>query len=161
MSEKVNPIPDGYHSVTPYLTVSSAREALTFYEEALGAETVTVMAMPEGERVMHAEMRIGDSLVGVGDEWPEMEGSPVAPTTAETVTSSLLIYCEDVDAAFQHAVEAGCTPMMPPETMFWGDRFAKVEDPYGHQWHLATHVEDLAPEEVEQRAAAAFAKDGK
>ncbi len=153
---KVKPIPDGYHNITPYITVRGAKQALEFYGEAFGAEIVLVMDMPKGDKVMHAEIRVGDSIVMVGDEWPEMEGQPVSPETAGAVCSSLLIYSEDVDAAYKRAVDAGCTSTMEPDTMFWGDRFAKVVDPYGHHWHFATHVEDVSPEEMGKRAAAAF-----
>lgn len=152
----VRPIPEGYRAVTPYLVVNNAREALAFYEKALGATTEVLMPMPGGDRVMHSVTRVGDSLVMVGDEWPEMPHSPVAPTTAGAATGSLLIYCDDVDAAFKRAVDAGCQEAMAPQDMFWGDRFAKVIDPYGHHWQLATHVEDVPPEEMERRALQAF-----
>lgn len=157
-TKTLKPIPDGYHSLTPCIMVRGAKRALAFYEKAFGAETVTLMEMPGSDKVMHAEMRIGDCRVMMGDEWPEMPGSPVSPeSVGNAVTSSLFLYTEDTDAAYKRAISAGCKPLMPPENQFWGDRYAKVVDPFGHQWQFATHVEDVSPEEMHKRAMAAFA----
>ena len=148
-------IPEGYGTVTPYLVVKDAGKAIEFYKRAFGAQEVMRMAGPGGHRVMHAEIKIGDSWVFMSDEFPGMGGK--SPETVGAVTASLHIYCEDVDAAFQKAVEAGAKTTMPPADMFWGDRYAKITDPFGHEWGLATHKEDLTQEEMAKRAEAFFA----
>ena len=146
----VNPIPEGYHSVTPYLIVDDAAAALDFYAKAFGA--TEVMRMPMGDRIGHAEILIGDSHVMLADEFPER--GHLGPRTRGGPTASLMIYLPDVDAAFARAIGAGATELMPIENQFYGDRSGTLTDPFGHQWTLATHVEDVAPEEMERRMAA-------
>lgn len=143
----VSPIPDGYHSVTPYLVVAGAEEAIRFYEEAFGA--TEVLRMPMEDRIAHAEIKIGDSHVMLSDELPEQ--GFLGPKTRGGATSSLMIYLEDVDAAFARALAAGCTEERPPEDQFWGDRMGTLLDPFGHRWTLATHVEDVSEEEMQRR----------
>lgn len=145
------PIPDGYHSVTPYLTIRGAAEALDFYRRAFGAEERVRMPGPDGQGVMHAEIRIGDSIVMLGEESIEM-GAP-SPKTLGGSGSSILIYVEDVDAAFDRAVNAGGTVRVPVTDMFWGDRYGQVADPFGHIWSIATHKEDVPPEQMGRRRA--------
>jgi len=147
----VKPIPDGYHTVTPYLTVRDAAKALAFYAKAFGAEEFVRMPGPGGT-VMHAEVRIGDSVVMLGEENPQMGAS--SPQTIGGSPVSLLLYVKDVDASFARASQAGCTVETPPTDMFWGDRYGKLLDPFGHRWGLATHKEDVTPEEMKKRMAA-------
>ena len=149
------PIPDGYHTVTPALTVKNGAEAIEFYKRALGAKELMRFAGPDG-KLMHAEIEIGNSKIMLGEEMPE-QGCR-APASAGAVTGSLYLYVEDVDKAFRRAVEAGAKAMMPPTDMFWGDRFGQVEDPSGHRWGLATHKEDPSPEEMARRQKEFFAQ---
>ena len=149
------PIPDGYHTVTPALTVKNGAEAIEFYKRALGARELMRIPGPDGKHLMHAEIEVGDSRVMLADESPEMGCR--APATVGSVTSSLYVYVEDVDKAFRRAVEAGAKPLMPPADMFWGDRFGQVEDPSGHRWGLATHKEDPSPEDMARRQKEFFA----
>ena len=144
MAKTKNPIPPGVHTVTPYLTVKDARKAIKFYKEALGAEEITVIDI-DG-RVMHAHIKIGDSPVFMSEECPEM--GKLGAETRGFATSSLLIYVADVDAAFDRAVKAGCKVGMPVADMFWGDRYCHVTDPFGQEWSIATHKEDLTQEEI-------------
>jgi PhnB protein len=148
MSAKVRPIPEGYHSITPALTCRDAARAIDFYKEALGAKETVRMAAPDG-RVMHAELQIGDSRFMISDEFP---GMSAAPNPSALASSYLYIYTQDVDAAFNRAVKAGAKVTMQPSNMFWGDRYGKLTDPFGHQWGIATHVEDVAPEEMQRRS---------
>ena len=148
----VNPIPEGYHSVTPYLIVDGADEAIRFYEKAFGA--TEVLRMPMGDRIAHAEIRIGDSHVMLADEHPGQ--GHLGPTSRGGPTGSLMIYLADVDSAFARAVAAGATAEQAPIDQFWGDRMGTLKDPFGHQWTLATHTEDVAPDEMERRMAEAF-----
>jgi PhnB protein len=148
MSANVRPIPEGYHSLTPALTCRDAARAINFYKEALGAKEIMRMTGPGGS-VMHAEMQLGDSRFMVADEFP---GMSAAPNPAALQSSYLFIYAQDVDAAFNRAVKAGAHADMPPSNMFWGDRYGKLTDPFGHQWGIATHVEDVAPEEMQRRS---------
>jgi PhnB protein len=148
------PVPDGYHTVTPYLTVANASEAIEFYKRAFGAEETVRMGAPDGS-IGHAELQIGDSKVMLSDPFPQSTVQP--PTTVGATTASVFLYVDDVDAAFQRAVDAGAKVEMALEDMFWGDRFGTVTDPFGHVWSLASHVEDVSPEEIEERAKAAMA----
>ena len=141
------PIPEGYHSVTPYLIVDGAAEAIRFYIEALGAEEV--FRMPMGDRIGHAEIKIGDSHVMLSDEWPDME--LLGPKARGGATASLMIYTPDVDSAFQRALDAGATKERDVQDQFWGDRSGTLIDPFGHRWTLSTHIEDVSPEEMERR----------
>jgi PhnB protein len=148
-----NPIPEGYHSITPYLSLDDASSAIEFYKRAFGAEETVRMPSPDG-RVMHAEMRIGDSVFMLSDMFEQSQGKP--PKELGGTTMGLLLYVEDVDEMYKQALDAGATSTQEPEDMFWGDRFSRVTDPFGHDWQLATHVEDVAPEEMEERAKAAM-----
>jgi uncharacterized glyoxalase superfamily protein PhnB len=158
MSSKVAPIPEGCHTVTPSLTVSNAAKALDFYKTALGAKELFRMATPDGSKVMHAEIQIGDSRIFVTDEFPE--SSQKSPTKLSGTSVSLNLYVEDADASFDRAVKAGANSVMPVAEMFWGDRFGVVSDPFGHVWSFATHVKDLTPEEIDEGAKQAFAQMG-
>lgn len=148
-------IPEGYHSITPSIIVQGADKALEFYKQAFGAEEVFRLPMPDG-RIAHAEFRIGDSTIMLSDEHPDWQA--LSPKTLGGSSSRLLIYLEDVDAAFQRALDAGAQSIMSPDNQFWGDRMGSVEDPFGHRWHLATHVEDV-PEDEMARRMEAFSKD--
>ena len=150
----VKPIPEGYHSVTPYLTVDDASAAIEFYKRAFGATERVRMATPDG-RVGHAELGIGDSILMLSDPFPQSSTKP--PKELGGTTAGVFLYVEDIDAAFQQAVDAGATSVMAPEDMFWGDRFGTVADPFGHTWSLATHKEDLSEEQIAERAQAAMA----
>ena len=146
----VKAIPDGYHAVTPYLTIRDAAAALEFYPRALDATVCFRIAGPDG-KVGHAEIRIGGSVIMLSDEFPEMD--VVSPQTLSGATSSLLLYVENVDALFAKAVAAGCTVVKPIANQFYGDRSGTVKDPFGHRWTIATHVEDVTPEEMARRVA--------
>jgi len=151
----VKPIPAGYHSVTAYLTVADGTKALDFYTRAFGAQVTERMPGPGG-KLMHAEFRIGDSVVMLSDEFPQ--GGTRSPQSLGGASGSLFLYVPDVDAAFKRAVDAGCQATMPPADMFWGDRFGRLVDPFGHHWGLATHKEDLTSAEIGKRAQAAVAQ---
>ena len=146
----VKAIPDGYHSVTPYLIVDGAAEAIRWYEQALGA--TEVLRLPMGDKIAHAEIRIGDSHVMLSDEWPDH--GKLGPKARGGATGSLMIYLEDVDAAFERALAAGGIEERPVEDQFYGDRSGTLTDPFGHSWTLATHKEDLSEEEIGARMAA-------
>lgn len=145
----VQPIPEGYHSVTPYLVVDNAAEAIRFYERAFGA--TEKFRMPMGDRIGHAELLIGDSHVMLADEFPEQ--GHLAPKSRGGTSVSLMLYVPDVDSTFQQALDAGATQQRAVETQFWGDRMGTLVDPFGHQWSLATHVEKVSPEEMHRRMA--------
>jgi len=156
--KKVQAVPAGYHTVTPYLTVNDGAGALEFYKRAFGARETERMPGPGG-KLMHAELRIGDSVVMLSDEFPGMSTCR-APKSLGGTTGSIFLYLPDVDPAFRKAVDAGCKILMPLTNMFWGDRFGKLEDPFGNQWTMATHVEDVTPDEMRRRAADAMARMG-
>lgn len=149
------PIPDGYHSLTPYLTVRDAARAIEFYKQAFGATERGVMKGPDG-KVMHAELMIGDSIVMLADEYPDM--GVVSPQTVGGSGSGLHIYVENVDSSFERAVKAGANVEMPVADMFWGDRYGKLKDPFGHRWSIATHTADLSMEEMDKGMKEAMAK---
>lgn len=154
----VKPVPDGYRTVTPYLTVSDGAAALGFYQRAFGARELRRLSGPGG-RLMHAEIRIGDSIVMLSDEQPGT--GTRSPQSLGGTTGSVFLYVPNVDALFARAVAAGARALMPPTDMFWGDRFGQLVDPFGHQWGLATHREDVPPAEMARRAQAAMApRDG-
>jgi PhnB protein len=153
MTTEAKPIPEGYHTITPTLTVSDCARALDFYKKAFGAQE-RMRADGPGGKVWHAEITIGDSIVMVNDEFPEQ--GAVAPSTIGGSPVGLWVYTDDVDAAYERAVEAGATTDMEPDDMFWGDRLCALRDPYGHKWTLATHVEDVSPEDMEKRQKAAM-----
>ena len=141
--------PDGYHSVMPYLIVDDAAKAIDFYAMAFGASEV--FRLPMGDKIGHAEIVIGDSHVMLSDEWPDMNMR--GPKARGGPTASMMVYVDDVDAMFARAVKAGGTADKAPENQFWGDRMGTLVDPFGHRWMLATHVEDVPPEEMERRMA--------
>ena len=151
----VKPIPEGYHTATPYLVFEDAATAIEFYKNAFGAEELLRLASPDG-KIGHAEIKIGDSPIMLADEFPEMGyrsprafgGSPV----------SILLYVEDVDAVFNQAVAAGAKSLRPVRDEFYGDRSGNLEDPFGHKWTIATHKEDVSPREIERRYVAVMAK---
>jgi uncharacterized glyoxalase superfamily protein PhnB len=154
MAKQVRPIPEGQHTVTPHLTVKGGAQAIDFYKNAFGAVELQRMTMPGKQEIMHAMLKLGDSCFYLNDEGygakspASLGGSPV----------TIHLYFEDVDAVFKKAVAAGAQVKMPPTDMFWGDRFAKVIDPFGHEWSIATHKEDVPPEEMGKRAQEAMAK---
>ena len=153
MANNVKAIPTGMHTVTPYIVVKDAKKAIAFYKAAFGAEEILVMPMPDG-KIMHAEIKIGDSIIMMGEEC--LERGCVSPETAKTVTSSLMIYHENVDTAFDKALKAGCEIKMPLMDMFWGDRYGQLVDPMGHLWSLAQHIEDVSPADMPKRAQEAM-----
>jgi PhnB protein len=152
------PIPDGYYSVTPYLITQGAAQALAFYKKAFGATELFRMEGPGG-KVMHAEIKIGNSPVMLADEFPEMGAR--SPQSYGGTPVSLMIYLENVDAAFDRAVAAGAKVLQPVKDQFYGDRSGTLEDPFGHKWTLATHQEDVPPEEMRRRMDEAMKKMGK
>jgi PhnB protein len=149
------PIPDGYHTVTPYLICRGAAKALEFYKEAFGADELFRMPRPDG-RVMHAEIRIGDSPIMLADEVAEMQA--LSPASLGGSPVGILLYVEDVDARFDRAIRAGGTVVRPVQDQFYGDRSGTLLDPFGHKWTIATHKEDLSLEEVRKRASAMAAQ---
>lgn len=155
MTPKVNPIPQGYHTLTPNLTVDDAAEALEFYRKAFGAEETVRMPGPNG-RIMHAELRIGDSVLMLGEGMPEMGAK--SPKGLGGTPVSFYVYVENVDAAWKRAVDAGAKAIMPLQDMFWGDRTGRLEDPFGHAWNLAQHVGDPTPEEMQRGQEEFFSK---
>ena len=150
----VNPIPEGYPRVTPYLIVDGAGAAIDFYKSVLGAGERMRMEGPDG-KVGHAEVEIGNSVIMLADEHPEMDA--VGPKTVGGTPVSLHVYVEDADSTFERALEAGAKALRPVEDKFYGDRSGGFEDPFGHQWNVATHVEDIPPDEMSKRAADAAA----
>jgi PhnB protein len=144
----VKPIPEGYHTLTPYLVVKGAAAALDFYAKALGAKELVRMADPSG-KVGHAEMKIGDSHFMLADEHPEV--GAVAPPATGGRYATFLVYVPDVDAVFKRAIAAGATEVRPVDLQFYGDRTGRLRDPFGHEWMLATHVEDVPPDEMKRR----------
>ena len=146
------PIPDGYNSVTPYLVVDDAKRAIEFYRDAFGAEEK--FRLPMGDRIGHAEIKIGDSPIMLADEFPEMGMRSPSAVGGSPVTISL--YIDDVDGVFERAVQGGAKPLRQVENQFYGDRVGSFEDPFGHRWSVATHVEDVPPDEMERRAAEAM-----
>jgi PhnB protein len=150
----VKPIPEGYHTVTPYLAVDDAAEAIEFYKKVFGAKERARMEAPGG-KIGHAEVEIGDSVVMLSDALPQFSTRP--PKDLGGTSVSVFMYVEDVDAVVKQAVDAGATVTMEIADQFWGDRFGSVQDPFGHLWSIATHVEDVPPEEMAERAKAAMA----
>lgn len=149
----VQPIPEGMPSVIPHLIVEGAERALAFYADAFGAEVLGRMPSPDG-RLMHAVLRIGDAMLFLADDFPEY-GSEAAPDPARRSASvALHLYVEDADATFARALDLGAQPIMPVEEQFWGDRYGKLADPFGHLWEIATHVRDVSDAEIEQAVAA-------
>jgi uncharacterized glyoxalase superfamily protein PhnB len=148
------PIPEGYHTISPSLTIDGAAEAIEFYKRAFGATERSRMPTPDG-KVAHAEIEIGDSIVMLNDPFPQSSVKP--PKELGGTSVSLFLYVEDVDSVVQDAIDAGATVTMPVEDQFWGDRFGTVADPFGHHWGIATHKEDLTPDEIAERGREAMA----
>jgi PhnB protein len=151
MPGQVQPIPQGYHTATPYLVVNDAAKAIEFYKRAFDAKEKFRMEGPPG-KIGHAELQIGDSIFMLADEMPQMDAK--APQSLGGTTAGIFLYVKDVDAAFNKAVGAGAKVTMPVADMFWGDRYGKLMDPFGHSWSMATHKEDVAPEEMKRRVQA-------
>ena len=153
----VKPIPEGFHTVTPSVVIKDAAKAIEFYKKAFGAEVVMQISGPNNS-IVHAEIKIGNSIVMMGEEWP---GHHVqSPATVNGTTCTLHIYVNDVDAAHKQAVAVGAKEIMPPTDMFWGDRFSSVTDPYGHSWSIATHIKDVDTRRVPEGLRRVDGKDG-
>lgn len=150
----VKPIPEDYQTVTPYLAVDDAAQAIEYYKKAFGATELVRMDAPGGA-IGHAELQIGDSRVMLADPFPQASTKP--PKELGGTSVSIFMYVEDVDAFVKQAVDAGATVLMEPADQFWGDRLGTIQDPFGHAWSIASHVEDLTPEEIAERGAAAMA----
>ena len=157
MPNPVRAIPEGYHSISPSLTCKDAARAIDFYKKVLGATEIMRMPGPGGI-IMHAELRIGDSVIFLNDEIP---GMAAAPSGSSINPVYLFLYTEDVDSVFNRALAAGSKMTMPVTNQFWGDRYGKFNDPFGHSWGVATHVEDVAPEEMKRRSEEWTAKMAK
>ena len=155
MAAKVLPIPTGYHTITPHLVVKDTKKAIEFYKKAFGAEVRGIADGPGG-KVMHAEIKIGDSVVMLNDEMPEF--GALSPVSGGSSSVTIHIYTTDVDRAFERATSAGAQVKMPLADQFWGDRYGLVTDPSGHQWSIAEHVKDLSPEQIKTAMDAAMAK---
>ena len=149
------PIPDGFHSLTPHIVVADGAAAIEFYKQAFGARENGRLLTPDGKAVMHAQLTIGDSILMLGGEMPSNSLSPKSRGGTSVV---LHLYLADADAAFDRAVQAGCAVKMPVSDTFWGDRYGVVEDPFGHQWSIATHKHDFTPEQMAANAKEFFAK---
>jgi PhnB protein len=157
MTSGVKPIPEGYHSITPYLVVNDAAGAIEFYKSAFGASELMRMTAAAG-RVGHAEIRIGDSRIMLADEFPEM-GARSARTLGGSPVH-IYLYVEDVDAVTGKALAAGAKELRPVKDQFYGDRSGSIEDPFGHVWHVSTHKEDVPPDELKRRAETAMRQSG-
>ncbi len=152
----VQRVPKGYHTISPHLVVKGAKDAIEFYKKAFGATEHGRMPTPDGNAIMHAELQIGDSRFFLNDE---MMGSK-SPQSLGGSSITVHLYVEDVDGLWNQAVAAGCQVTMPLMDMFWGDRYGMLADPFGHNWSLASHIEDVPPEQMGERAAAAMAAMG-
>jgi len=141
----VKPIPDGFHSLTPHIVVKGAAQAIDFYKKAFGAEEINRAALPDGS-IIHALLRVGDSMLMLNDEFPQMNA--MGPTSIGGTAVTLHLYVQDADKAWQRAVQAGAKVKMPIADMFWGDRYGIVSDPFGHDWSIATHTKDLTPDQI-------------
>ncbi len=155
MKRDVKPIPEGYRNITPYLTVHDAAKAIDFYKEAFGAEERSRMTLPDGKCIAHAELKIGDSIFMLSDEMP---GQSCEPSAVSESCVGFYLYVKDVDKVFERAVAAGAKVKEPLKDEFWGDRVGKIIDPSGHIWWLATHIEDVSPEELRKRGREMFEK---
>lgn len=151
---EVKPIPEGFNTVTPHITCKGASDAIEFYKKAFGAEDLGIMLMPDGETVMHAMIRIGDSMIMLHDEFPDH--GKLGPDSLGGSSVTMHLYVEDADFFFERAVQAGAKVTMPLEDTFWGDRYGTLEDPFGHHWSVATHIRDVSPEEMEKAAEEMF-----
>ena len=156
MSATVKAIPEGHHTITPYLVVRNGTQAIEFYKKAFGAEERFCMNTPDGKSIGHAELKIGDSLFMLADEFPQMNS--LSPESIGGSPISMYVYVEDVDAVFNQAVSAGATVLNPVMDMFYGDRWGYIKDPFGHLWSIATHKKDLTPDELKKAGEIAFAE---
>ena len=157
----VKTIPDGYHTVTPSFTFKDSQQAIEFYTKAFGANVLDLLPHPSGRGIMHATIRIGDSIMMMGDEMPGAENCLKSAETLGSSPISLYVYAPDVDVMFRQAVAAGGTATMPVADMFWGDRVGQVKDPFGYLWMIGTHKQDLTNAEIQKGAEAFFSKAGK
>lgn len=155
MAKQAQAIPKGYHTVTPSLAVDGAAKAIDFYKKALGAEERMRFPGPDG-KIMHAEIQIGDSVIMLADEMPDQGGK--SPKSLGGTPVGFFVYRDNVDAAWKRAVDAGAKVIMPLADQFWGDRTGCLEDPFGHRWWLAQHIQDLTPEELQKNAEAFFSQ---
>ncbi len=158
-TNRVKPIPEGFNTLTPYITVKDANQAIEFYKKAFGAEEIMRLPRPDGHGIMHAELKIGDSRLLLGEETPDC--TKRSPESLGGTTGGILLYVKDVDALFERAKSAGAEVRTPLADMFWGDRFGVLADPFGYEWSLATHMEDVTPEQMKERAEAFFAQTAK
>jgi PhnB protein len=156
MPESVRPIPEGFHTLTPHIVVKGASAAIEFYARAFGAEVLGSQRLPDGT-IMHATLRIGDSMLMLNDEFPQW--GVVGPQTLQGTPVTIHMYCEDLEAAWSRALGAGCAVGMPLQDTFWGARYGMLLDPFGHHWSLAQHVRDMTPEEIQRGAAKAMGGD--
>jgi uncharacterized glyoxalase superfamily protein PhnB len=154
MAGNVKPVPEGFHTVTPHLIIRGAAKAIEFYKKAFGAEEIMRMPGPDGQSIMHAEIRIGDSHIMLNDEFPDW--GKVSPQALNGSPVTIHLYVNNVDAVFNKAVQAGATAVMPVTDMFWGDRYGYLQDPFGHCWSVATHIADYTPEECMKRCQEAM-----
>jgi PhnB protein len=153
---QVKKIPEGYHSITPYLNIKNCTDAIEFYKKAFGAIEKFRMATPDGKAIVHAEIQIGDSPLMLADEIPQMQNS--SPATLNGTSGGIFLYVDDVDKTFNQAVSEGAKVLDPVKDQFWGDRHGAIEDPFGHRWSISTHVRDLSPEEMTKAAEDAFSQ---
>jgi PhnB protein len=156
MKNPIKTVPDGFHTLTPHLVVKGASQAIDFYKKAFGAEEIKRLPGPDGKSLIHAELKIGDSRLLLVDEFPEMDCR--GPQSAGASPVTIHMFVDDVDVVFDKALAAGAEVRMPVMDQFWGDRYGVLTDPFGHLWSIATHKEDLAPEEIRERAQAAFSE---
>jgi uncharacterized glyoxalase superfamily protein PhnB len=154
MASKVKPVPERFHTVTPHLIVRDANAAIEFYKKAFGAKEFARSVTPDGKAIMHAELHIGDSIIFLNDEFPDW--GALSPLAMNGSAVTIHLYVENVDAVWKQAISAGAKETMPLQNAFWGDRYGKVIDPFGHHWSIASHIEDVSPQEMEKRATAAF-----
>lgn len=159
MATNIRPVPEGFHAVTPHLTLKNAKQAIDFYKKAFNAEVLGLFPSPDGQGTMHAQIRIGDSMLMMGDEMPNQECK--SAETLGTSPVSLYLYVPNVDATFRQAVAAGAAVVMPVADAFWGDRCGTLKDPFGYSWTIATHNRDLTPEQIQEGAQEFFAKAGR
>ncbi len=157
MPRTVKPIPEGFNTITPHIVCKNASAAIDFYKKAFGAEEIVRMPGPDGKSVMHAELKIGNSRLMLGEEFSD---KCTSPQTLGGSPVTIHLYVENADAAFQRAVKAGATVTMPLMDAFWGDRYGQLTDPFGHVWSIATHMHDYSPEEMEKKMKEAFAQMG-
>ena len=155
MATKAKPIPDGYHTVTPCLTLKNTQQAIEYYKKAFGAKVLELFPGLEGQGVMHASIQIGNSIIMLGDEMPGQGNKSIESLEASPV--SLYVYVPDVDETYRQAIDAGASEIMPVDDMFWGDRCGTLKDPFGYTWMIATQKQELTREEIKQGAEAFFA----